>query len=172
MPNLLRGTLETILVVDDSEIVRNSVVAFLELANFQVLSADCAASAVKLAQETERKIDLLLSDVDMPNMSGPDLGQLLKQSRPDMHVMLMSGGVDGNLLVLNYGWAFIQKPFVASKLINMVTDVLHSEDRSQAGGQEFDSRNDVKNPNCEKGKDADANIHPAASNEPKDRGAA
>jgi len=130
MPNLLRGTLETILVVDDSEIVRNSVVAFLELANFQVLSADCAASAVKLAQETERKIDLLLSDVDMPNMSGPDLGQLLKQSRPDMHVMLMSGGVDGNLLVLNYGWAFIQKPFVASKLINMVTDVLHSEDRS------------------------------------------
>ena len=167
MPNSLRGTLETILVVDDSEIVRKSVVAFLELANFQVLSADCAASAVKLAQETERKIDLLLSDVDMPNMSGPDLGQLLKQSRPDMHVMLMSGGVDGNLLVLNYGWAFIQKPFVASKLINMVTDVLHSEDRSQPGGQEFDTRNDVKNPNCEKRSDA---FHPTASNEPEDPG--
>jgi DNA-binding NtrC family response regulator len=88
------------------------------------------------------KIDLLLSDVDMPKMSGPDLGQLLKNARPDMHVMLMSGGVDGNLLVLNYGWAFIQKPFVASKLIQMVREVLHSENRSQLGGQEFDSRKD------------------------------
>jgi DNA-binding NtrC family response regulator len=146
MPDSLKGTLETILVVDDSEIVRKSVVAFLELANFQVLSADCAASAVKLAGETDRKIDLLLSDVDMPKMSGPDLGQLLKKTRPDMHVMLMSGGVDGNLLVLNYGWAFVQKPFVASKLIEIITDVLHSEDRSQLGGQEFDSRKDTGGP--------------------------
>jgi DNA-binding NtrC family response regulator len=168
MPDSLKGTLETILVVDDTEIVRDSVVAFLERANFQVLSADCAASAVKLARETDRKIDLLLSDVDMPKMSGPDLGQLLKKTRPDMHVMLMSGGVDGNLLVLNYGWAYIQKPFVASKLIEMVTDVLHSEDRSQLGGQEFDSRKDTKNPNCDQNKDPDA--HPADSNEPKDRG--
>ena len=75
-------------------------------------------------------------------MSGPDLGELLKKARPDMHVMLMSGGADGNLLVLNYGWAYIQKPFVAIKLVEMVTDVLHSPDRSQLGGQEFDSRID------------------------------
>jgi DNA-binding NtrC family response regulator len=149
-PNSLRGTLETILVVDDNEIVLSTVVAFLERANFHVLSADCAASAIKLAGETALKIDLLLSDVDMPRMSGPDLGQLLKQVRPDMHVMLMSGGVNGNLLVLNYGWAFIQKPFVASKLVQMVTDVLHSESRSQLGGQEFDSRKDTLNPHYEK----------------------
>jgi len=134
------------LVVDDTEIVLNTVVAFLERANYHVLSADCAASAIKLAGETTMKIDLLLSDVDMPKMSGPDLGQLLKKGRPDMHVMLMSGGADGNLLVLNYGWAFIQKPFVPSKLVQMVTDVLHSEDRSQPGGQEFDSRKDTGNP--------------------------
>ena len=78
------------------------------------------------------------------------------------------GFAGGDLLVLNYGWAFIQKPFVASKLIEMVTDVLHSENRSQLGGQEFDSRKDTKNPNCDQNKDADA--HPAESNEPKDRG--
>ena len=78
----------------------------------------------------------------MANMSGPDLGEILKKERPDMHVMLMSGGADGNLLVLNYGWAFIQKPFVATKLVAMVTEVLHSTDRSQLGGQEFDSRVD------------------------------
>jgi DNA-binding NtrC family response regulator len=150
LPGLRRGNLETILVVDDTEVVLTSVVTFLELANFQVLAADCAESAIKLAGETDRKIDLLLSDVDMPKTSGPDLGQFLKKARPDMHVMLMSGGVDGNLLVLNYGWAFIQKPFVPSKLVQMVLDVLHSENRSQLGGQEFDSRKDTKNPNCEK----------------------
>jgi hypothetical protein len=58
--------------------------------------------------------------------------------------MLMSGGANGNLLVLNYGWAFIQKPFVAVKLVQMVTDVLHSRDRSQLGGREFDSRKDTR----------------------------
>jgi hypothetical protein len=60
-----------------------------------------------------------------------------------MRVMLMSGGADGNLLILNHGWAFIQKPFVPKKLVEMVTDVLHSPDRSQLGGQEFDTRVDA-----------------------------
>jgi DNA-binding NtrC family response regulator len=92
----------------------------------------------------EGRIDLLLSDLDMPLMSGPDLGEALKKTRPDLHVMLMSGGSNGNLLVLNYGWAFIQKPFVAAKLVQMVTNVLHSPDRSQHGGQEFDSRKDPR----------------------------
>ena len=51
----------------------------------------------------------------------------MKKTRPDLHVMLMSGGANGNLLVLNYGWAYIQKPFVAEKLVQMVTEVLRSE---------------------------------------------
>jgi two-component system cell cycle sensor histidine kinase/response regulator CckA len=143
MLDSLKKTLETVLVVDDNEEVLQIVGLVLKNANFNVLSAGNGAAAVKLAKETEGKIDLLLSDVDMPKMSGPDLGQLLKKSRPEMHVMLMSGGgADGNLLVLNYGWAFIQKPFVAIKLVEMVTEVLHSPNRSQLGGQEFDSRID------------------------------
>jgi two-component system cell cycle sensor histidine kinase/response regulator CckA len=155
MPDSLKGTLETILVVDDHELVRQVVVEVLEHANFRVLSAESGPAALKLADQTGMKIDLLLSDVDMPGMSGPDLGEILKKVRPDMHVMLMSGGANGNLLVLNYGWAFVQKPFVAIKLVEMVTDVLHSENRSQLGGQEFDSRKDTKNPNCDKSKKAD-----------------
>jgi len=142
MPGSLKKTLETILVVDDNKEVRKMVALVLEQANFHVLSAGNGADALKLAAETDGKIHLVLSDVDMPQMSGPDLGQLLKKTRPDIHVMLMSGGVDGNLLVLNYGWAFVQKPFVPTKLVEMVTEVLHSPDRSQLGGQEFDSRVD------------------------------
>jgi DNA-binding NtrC family response regulator len=134
------------------------VVAILERANFTVLSADGAESAIELASKTDARIDLLLSDIEMGKMSGPDLGEFLKKLRPDMHVMLMSGGPSGNLLVLNYGWAFIQKPFVPAKLVRMITEVLQTRDRSQLGGHEFDSRKDV-------------NLHPLDSKEPKDRGA-
>jgi len=143
MPDTQTGNLETILVVDDNETILKCVVAVLKRANFHVLSADNGANAIEVAKETEGRIDLLLSDVDMPLMSGPHLGETLKKTRPDLRVMLMSGGVDGNLLVLNYGWAFIQKPFVARKLVEMILNVLHSPDRSQPGGQEFDSRKDT-----------------------------
>ena len=118
MPDSLRGTLETILVVDDDPAVRGLVVDILERANFKVLSADCAANGLKLSGETSGIIHLLLSDIDMPKMSGPHLGEAMKKTRPHLHVMFMSGGgIDGNLLVLNYGWAYIQKPFVAKKLV-------------------------------------------------------
>ena len=142
MSSSLKGTLETILVVDDNEGTLKVVVAILEHGNFRVLSANGGPAALKLAEETDAKIDLLLSDVDMPEMPGPDLGQALKKARPDVRVMLMSGGTNGNLLVLNYGWAYIQKPFVPAKLVQMIKDVLHTEDRSQLGGHEFDSRKD------------------------------
>ena len=139
----LKGTLETILVVDDDEAVLGIVVKILKDANFRVLAAASVHAAIKLADETHERIHLLLSDVDMPGMSGPGLGEILKIARPEMHVMLMSGQQDGNLLVLNYGWAFIQKPFVPTKLVQMVTEVLHSENRSQLGGEGFDSRKDT-----------------------------
>lgn len=144
MPGTSTGKIKTILVVDDDETILGVVVAILKRAKYQVLIADSGANAVQLAKETEGRIDLLLSDVEMPLMSGPALGETLKHTRPDLHVMLMSGGASGNLLVLNYGWAYIQKPFVATKLVQMIADVLTSPDRSQLGGQEFDSRKNTR----------------------------
>jgi DNA-binding NtrC family response regulator len=144
MPDILPVTLETILVVDDNAMVLKLVVEILRQAHFHVLSARNGPDAVELAKDTEERIDLLLSDVDMPQMSGPDLGLMLKKTRPDLHVMLMSGGASGNLLVLNYGWAFIQKPFVSAQLVQMINEVLHSPDREQAGGQGFDTRKDTQ----------------------------
>jgi DNA-binding response OmpR family regulator len=146
MPPASKTTLETILVVDDSPMVLSIVVKILQAEHFHVLSADSGPAALRLAAGTTETIDLLLSDVEMPGMSGPDLGEALKASRPNMHVMLMSGAENGNLLVLNYGWAYIQKPFVAVKLVRMINDVLHSQNRSQLGGQEFDSRKDRLKP--------------------------
>jgi len=161
------GTLETLLVVDDDEILRKYLVTVLERANFRVFSADSGPHAIALSEKTEDTIHLLLTDWDMPEMSGIALGQALKLARPAIHVMQMSGGAHDSLMVLNYGWAFLQKPFVASKLIEMINDVLHSTDRSQLGGESFDSRLDT-NPNSPQAKNPEK--HPVDSNEPKDRG--
>jgi DNA-binding NtrC family response regulator len=141
-PGAPKETLETILVVDDDETVLTMVVAILESAHFRVLSAHSGADCIAVANRTNETIDLLLSDVDMPQMSGLDVSDALRATRPEMRVMLMSGG-DNGLTVLNYGWAYLQKPFMAPKLLQMVTDVLHTPDRSQPGGREFDTRKDI-----------------------------
>jgi CheY-like chemotaxis protein len=117
-------TLGTILVVDDQEIILRTVEAILEFADFQVLSANNGAYAIKLAGETEGKIDLVLADVDMPKISGLRVCATLKKARPDMHVMLMSGRPIGDLLARTCGWALIQKPFVAATLIKMVKGIV------------------------------------------------
>jgi len=132
---------ETILVVDDTDFVLKVVVAILKGASFVVLQADSGPHAVKLAAEYDGRIDLVLSDVKMPEMSGPELGEILKRTRPDIHVMFMSGFSGGDLLVLNYGWAFIEKPFVSKKLLEMIDVVLHTPDKSQ-GTRHFDTRKD------------------------------
>ncbi len=131
MAESLKRTLETILVVDDTSVVLNFVVTILENANFNVLQADCATSALALAAEYVGEIHLLLSDVQMPGLSGPALCTQLKKSRPAVSVMFMSSFSGGQLLLLNYGWAFLEKPFIAQRLLEMVNAVLHTPDKSQ-----------------------------------------
>jgi DNA-binding response OmpR family regulator len=166
MSSLDKKKLETILVVEDSEILRTFLVTILERANFNVLWADSGPHALDLAEKTKGKIDLLLTDWDMPEMSGILLGQALTLVRPDLHIMQMSGGAHDALMVLNYGWAYLQKPFVAAKLIEMINHVLHSPSRAQQGGHSFDTRLDTK-PNSPQKEDPEN--HPSDSNEPKDR---
>jgi DNA-binding NtrC family response regulator len=84
-----------------------------------------------------RTIHLLLSDVMMPDMGGPDLAAKLKLRRPEMRVMLMSGYADGAMLVLNHGWHFIRKPFLPAALLGKVTEILHTTVRDQ-GTDHFD----------------------------------
>jgi DNA-binding NtrC family response regulator len=122
---------KTILVVEDTALVLHAVRKILEHADFTVLAAAGADEAMQLSR-TDETIDLLLSDVMMPGMSGPDLALKLKQSRPKMRVILMSGYANGALLVLNYGWHFIEKPFVATQLVAKIDEVLTGQSREQA----------------------------------------
>ena len=134
-----KNTLETILVVEDNPFVMKPVVIMLELAGFKVLSASNAGQAIQIASDFTGAIHLLLSDVMMPGMSGPDLAEKLQQERPEMRVVLMSGFNGGAMLLLNHGWHFIQKPFMANALLDRVNDALHSETGQQQTDR-FDTR--------------------------------
>jgi DNA-binding NtrC family response regulator len=133
------GIHETILVVEDDSAIRKLVKLLLEHAGYEVLTAGSANEAMRVDAACAGHIHLLLSDIMMPDLAGPDLADAMKQRRPEMRVMLMSGYPDGAMLVLNHGWHFIQKPFLPEALLERVTDVLHTTVRDQ-GSDHFDSR--------------------------------
>ena len=129
---------QTILLVEDQAEIRELVHHILEAGGFEVLVAADAAAALQIEGQFPRAIQLLLSDVMMPGMSGPELAKRLKQLRPEMRVMLMSSYPEG-MLILNYGWYFIQKPFLSKALMGRVNDLLHCEVHDQ-GTDHFDTR--------------------------------
>jgi CheY-like chemotaxis protein len=131
------GTLETILIVEDDPAIRKLVETILGDGGFEILGADSAKEAISVEASFPRTIHLLLSDVMMPDMGGPDLAAKLKLRRPEMRVMLMSGYADGAMLVLNHGWHFIRKPFLPAALLGKVTEILHTTVRDQ-GTDHFD----------------------------------
>ena len=126
------GTLGTILLVEDHSILLKLIKQILENADFTVIPASSAKQAMRLEAEFPGTIELLLSDVRMRGTSGPELARRLKARRPQMRVMLMSGYPGGALLVLNYGWHYIEKPFVPALLVGKIKDVLHGETREQS----------------------------------------
>ena len=130
--------LETILVVDDTPLVLEAVSLVLKNAGFNVLSASSPEQAIQVSLDFPGTIHLLLTDVMMPKMSGPDLAAKLVEQRAKLRVMLMTGYAGGDLLILNYGWHLIKKPFVPSILREKVDSVLHTPDRSQ-GMDHFDT---------------------------------
>jgi DNA-binding NtrC family response regulator len=130
---------KTILVVEDHLLLLKLVKEILEDAHFTVLTASSAKKAIHVEAAHSGTIDMLLSDVMMPGMSGPDLAKKLKEQRPEMRIILMSAYPDGALLVLNYGWHFMQKGFMPQALVGRIKDVLSSKTREQSTSH-FDTR--------------------------------
>jgi len=130
---------ETILVVEDNTLVCKLVVGILKSGGYEVLTADSAKKAMLLEVGFPGIIHLLLCDVVMPDKCGSELAKAMKERRPDMCVMLMSGYADGALLVLNHGWHFIKKPFLPEALLDKVRDVL-SSNLSDQETDHFDDR--------------------------------
>ena len=126
---------ETILLVEDDESVRTFAQSVLGRAGYQVLSAADGNDAVTLAAREGKPIDLLLTDVVMPRMSGVELSDQLRASRPDVRVLYMSGYMD-NAMVLtdisDLGTKLLPKPFVSDQLLTRVRAALDAPQPSAA----------------------------------------
>jgi DNA-binding NtrC family response regulator len=123
---------ETILVVDDATAQLRNVVSVLKGASFHVLEADGATNALELASICAGKIDLLLCDLEMPVMSGPELADELRKTRSDLRMIFISRIIGGDMLLFDYAWTFIEQELVPTKLLEIVTNALHSSDNSPA----------------------------------------
>ena len=128
-----RGTLrgsETILLVEDDDQLRAVVASGLRRLDYQIIVARNGGEALLLCEKHQGHIDLLLTDVVMPQMSGPELAKRLSATRPLMKVLCMSGYTDDSIVrhgVLEAGMAFQQKPVTPTTLALKLREVLDAD---------------------------------------------
>lgn len=125
-PANLRGS-ETILLVEDDDQVRVVAAGILRMNGYDVIEGRNAGEALLHSESHPGTIHLLLSDVVMPQMSGPELAKRLAQTRPDMKVLCMSGYTDDSIVrhgVLEAHIAYLQKPITPETLTTKVREVL------------------------------------------------
>lgn len=122
-----RGGRETILLVEDEEIVRDLVRRALQDKGYTMLEARQGHEALSLSRQYQGPIDLLLTDVVMPQMSGRELAEQLKVERPELKVLFMSGYTDDAVVrhgLLTAEVEFLPKPFSPSRLASKVREIL------------------------------------------------
>jgi len=120
---------ETVLLVEDNDQVRRLSEAILRRLGYSVLTAEDGPDALAVLEAHEDRVDLLLTDVVMPEMNGKELYDKLVVQRPDLRVLFMSGYTDEVIAhrgVLDEGTAFIQKPFTMENLGGKIRVVLGS----------------------------------------------
>ena len=124
---------ETILFVEDEESLRSVVGDFLTQFGYRVLTATNGRDALDIATAHEGAIDLLLTDVIMPQMSGPELARKIRATRPEMKVMYISGYSESILEpfdVNETGTALLQKPFTIRVLAAKLQELLNKKQLS------------------------------------------
>ena len=115
----------TILLVEDERSLRKLTMSTLREIGYSVYEAQDALEALDIAKRTETAIDLLLTDVIMPGMSGRSLADTLSVQRPEMRVLYMSGYTDGEIAphgVLEAGTSILRKPFTRDQLMRQVDE--------------------------------------------------
>jgi PAS domain S-box-containing protein len=131
------GGSETILLVEDEDVVRGLARKILEEAGYKVLDASGGKEAINLCQEHTEPIHLLLTDVVMPETSGKEIAERLSTLLPATRVLFMSGYTDEAIVhhgVLDSNVEFIQKPFSPVALIRKVRQVLDLKDAGNGKG--------------------------------------
>jgi len=135
------GGHETVLLVDDQQVLLKSTTRILERAGYHVLPASTPEAALRIAREHPGEIHLLVTDVVMPGMNGQELAEAVLAKRPDTRRLFMSGYTADIIArhgVLDDGVSFLQKPFAGVHLTAKVREALDSaavvEPRAQATG--------------------------------------
>ena len=120
---------ELVLLAEDDVALRTSIKRMLANQGYRVLLADDAEHAVALAREHARELSLLLSDVVMPRVTGPELARAVREHVPEVKVLLMSGYTEHAALsgVTREHTQFIQKPFGPQALARKLRDVLDTQ---------------------------------------------
>jgi CheY-like chemotaxis protein len=123
----VKGPRERILLVDDEPQVRESVKRLLVGQGYPVVEASNANDAIRIHDAAPSEIDLLLTDVTMPGMSGYDLAEHLRSRAPDLPVVFMSGYAEGPVgtgAMAAGKTGYIQKPFNVEDLVERLGEVL------------------------------------------------
>lgn len=123
---------ETILLVEDEDAVRLIISAALRRQGYQVFEASTPRGAIEIFEQHGAGVDLLLTDVVMPEMNGPALAQRLVAARPELRVLFISGYADVTMPIEadNPNVGFLSKPFQASALVGKVREVLNRPRRT------------------------------------------
>jgi len=117
----------TILAVDDDRTILELLDAALGSAGYHVLTAGGGWNAVEIFENSTSPIHLLLTDVIMPDLTGPVLAQRLRASQPDLPVLFISGFHDADLVqrfVTTKGFTLLPKPFTIDGLLRVVQESL------------------------------------------------
>jgi two-component system, cell cycle sensor histidine kinase and response regulator CckA len=125
-----------VMVVEDEPGVRDYAAAVLTNCGYKVIQANNAAEALLFSEREQDHIDLLLADVVMPGLSGPEMSSRLKCLRPGIKVLYMSGYPADKIAhhgVLDPETDFIQKPFTPMQLSNKVAEILTRGSSASAG---------------------------------------
>jgi CheY-like chemotaxis protein len=117
---------ETVLLVEDEEKVRRLITTILKQHGYRVLEAPDGEEALRLHKQCAYRIDLLITDVVMPRMRGPELAERLRERHPDMNVLFISGYTDPSIKnqIVSAGSHFLQKPFAVDALVRAVSQAL------------------------------------------------
>ena len=121
------GPSPTVLVVDDEESIRLVVRRILEGSGYQITEATNGLEGIALL-ESGTPLDLLMADIDMPELSGDEMAVRIRKSRPDLKVLYVTGHIDKLMderPLLWDGEAFLEKPFSAEGLLEAVALILY-----------------------------------------------